>query len=366
MGVSSESAAKENTGDTAAENHMRLAVMIPCFNEAAAIRKVISDFKAALPTAQIYVYDNNSTDDTAAIARTSGAIVRHEPMQGKGHVIRRMFSDIEADLYVLVDGDDTYAAAAAPLMINTLLEGALDMVTGRRVEVGTGAYRRGHRLGNQWLTKLVTSIFGERTKDMLSGYRVFTRRFVKSFPALSMGFEVETELTVHALELDLPIMDVDAAYSERLDGSHSKLNTVRDGARIIRMIFKLIREGRPLAFFSVVSGLLVLLAAILIYPVIMEYLETGMVPRFPTAVLASAITLTALISLVSGFVLDAITKKRREMKRLAYLALPGLSPDLKADILPSPRSPQPPKPPQSLKTGAVDGAGKRAGGGNDA
>ena len=327
--MNSESAAKEYKLISEAQNSMQIAIMIPCFNEAAAIHKVITDFRASLPTAEIYVYDNNSTDETASIARKAGALVRREPMQGKGHVIRRMFSDIEADIYVLVDGDDTYAAAVAPKMVDTLLRGAFDMITARRVEVGTGAYRRGHRLGNRWLTKLVTSIFGERTKDMLSGYRVFTRRFVKSFPALSMGFEVETELTVHALELDLPITDVDSAYSERPHGSHSKLNTFRDGARIIRMIFKLIREGRPLGFFSAISFLLIVLASILIYPVIMEYLATGLVPRFPTAVLSAAIVLTALISLVSGFVLDAITKKRREMKRLAYLALPGLRPELK-------------------------------------
>jgi glycosyltransferase involved in cell wall biosynthesis len=306
-----------------------IAVLIPCFNEAPSIDKVIRDMRASLPHAAIYVYDNNSTDDTAVIAAAAGATVRREPMQGKGHVIRRMFSDIEADIYLMIDGDDTYDAAAAPEMVHTLITGSLDMVTGRRVEVGLGAYRRGHRMGNRMLTALVTRIFGERTKDMLSGYRVFSRRFVKSFPALSMGFEVETEITVHALELDLPVRDMPVNYSERPDGSTSKLNTYRDGARIIRMIFKLIREGRPLAFFSAVSFLLTVLAGVLIYPVIMEYLATGLVPRFPTAVLSAAIVLTALISLVSGFVLDAITKKRREMKRLAYLALPGLRPDLK-------------------------------------
>ncbi|WP_370691140.1 glycosyltransferase [Kordiimonas sp. SCSIO 12610] len=302
----------------------RVAVLIPCFNEGVTIAKVVSDFRRVLPDAAVYVYDNNSTDNTAAVAEAAGAIVGTERQQGKGHVIRRMFSDIEADIYLMVDGDDTYDASAAPAMIEALIVSNLDMVTGLRQEVGNGAYRRGHRFGNRFLTSLVARVFGRRTKDMLSGYRAFSRRFVKSFPALSLGFELETELTVHALELDLPIMDVATKYRERPDGSLSKLNTYRDGARIIRMIFRLIREGRPLAFFSVLSGFLVLLSTVLIYPVIIDYMETGLVPRFPTAVLASAVMLTALLSLVSGFVLDAVTRGRRERKRLAYLSLPSL------------------------------------------
>ena len=303
--------------------NVRIAVLIPCHNEAQPIAHVVRDFKAALPAADIYVYDNNSTDDTVAVATAAGAIVRKEPQQGKGNVVRRMFSDIDADVYVLVDGDNTYEAKAAPRLVETLLTETLDMVSGCRVTDIQEAYRPGHRLGNRMLTGLVASIFGKRTKDMLTGYRVFSRRFVKSFPALSRGFEIETELTVHALELRMPIADVDTAYVDRLPGSDSKLNTFRDGFRILRLIILLIKEERPLALFGGFGVLLALLSLFLGYPVVVEFVETGLVPRFPTAILASAIMVIAVLSLMAALILDTVTLGRREMKRLAYLSLPA-------------------------------------------
>jgi len=299
---------------------MRIAVLIPCFNEEVAIQHVLRDFHNVLPGAQLYVYDNNSRDRTVAWARAGGAIVRSETMQGKGHVIRRMFSDVEADVYVLVDGDNTYQAAAAPHMIEMLLTQSLDMVVGRRVAVASGAYRPGHRLGNRLLTGVVAAVFGRRTNDMLSGYRVFSRRFVKSFPALSRGFEIETELTVHALELRLPIADFDTDYFDRMPGSQSKLSTVKDGVRILATIAALIKEERPMQFFGLASVLLALLSLGLIYPVFLDYLRTGLVPRFPTAILSAAIMIAAILSLFCGLILDSVTHGRREIKRLAYLA----------------------------------------------
>jgi glycosyltransferase involved in cell wall biosynthesis len=299
---------------------MRVAVLIPCFNEEVAIQHVLRDFRSVLPAAQLYVYDNNSRDRTVACARAGGAIVRSETMQGKGHVIRRMFSDVEADVYVLVDGDNTYQAAAAPHMIRLLLDQSLDMVIGRRVAVASGAYRPGHRLGNRVLTGVVAGVFGRRTHDMLSGYRVFSRRFVKSFPALSRGFEIETELTVHALELRLPIADFDTDYFDRMPGSKSKLSTFRDGIRILATIGALVKEERPMQFFGLMSLLLALLSLGLIYPVFLDYLRTGLVPRFPTAILSAAIMIAAILSFFSGLILDSVTHGRREMKRLAYLA----------------------------------------------
>ena len=277
-------------------------------------------FRTVLPDARIFVYDNNSTDRTAEVARAAGAIVRSEAQQGKGHVVRRMFSDIDADIYVLVDGDNTYDAEAAPRLVETLVSQSLDMVNGCRIAQAGAAYRRGHRIGNRLLTGLVALLFGKRTKDMLSGYRVFSRRFVKSFPALSRGFEIETELTVHALELRMPIADVDTNYVDRLPGSMSKLNTIRDGFRILGMIASLVKEERPLPFFASVGGLLVLLSLTLAFPVVVEYLETGLVRRFPTAILASAIMITAVLSFFSGLILETVTHGRREMKRLAYLS----------------------------------------------
>ncbi|WP_082677604.1 glycosyltransferase family 2 protein [Ruegeria profundi] len=299
-----------------------VAVLVPCYNEEKSIEHVVRGFRDSLPDARIYVCDNNSTDRTKEVAEEAGAIVCTEPQQGKGNVVRRMFADIDADIYVLVDGDNTYEAAAAPRLISTLVDGTLDMVTGCRVTEIREAYRPGHVLGNKVLTGLVTSVFGRRTRDMLSGYRVFSRRFVKSFPALSRGFEIETELTVHALELRMPIADVDTAYVDRLPGSNSKLSTFRDGFRILRMIVSLVKEERPTAFFAGLGGLLAVLAVVVGWPVVAEFLETGLVPRLPTAVLAASIMVIAVLSTMAGLILGTVTLGRREMKRLHYLQTP--------------------------------------------
>ncbi len=301
----------------------KIAVLIPCYNEAAPIAHVVQDFRAALPDADIYVYDNNSTDNTVEIAAKAGAIVRVETQQGKGNVVRRMFADIEADIYVMVDGDNTYEAKAAPRLIEQLTSETLDMVSGCRVTEIQEAYRPGHRFGNWMLTSLVASIFGKRTTDMLTGYRVFSRRFVKSFPALSRGFEIETELTVHALELRMPIADVETAYIDRLPGSDSKLNTIRDGLRILKMIVLLVKEERPFLMFGGIGVLLGLLAVILGAPIVTEFLQSGLVPRFPTAILVSAIMVIAVLSVMVGVILDTVTIGRREMKRMAYLSYPA-------------------------------------------
>jgi glycosyltransferase involved in cell wall biosynthesis len=303
---------------------LRVAVVIPCWNEAVAIGKVVGDFRAALPDAVIYVYDNNSTDGTAAAARGAGAEVRRETLQGKGNVIRRAFADVEADLYVLVDGDDTYEASAAPAMVRLLVEQRLDMVTGRRMSE-TAAARRGHRLGNRALTGMVRLIFGDRISDLLSGYRVFSRRFVKSFPALAAGFETETEFTVHALELKMPIGEVAIAYRGRPPGSTSKLRTYADGIRILRSIVLLVKEERPLQFFALIGGVLLLAGFGVGLPVVVEFLRTGLVPRLPTAVLATGLVLLSFLAFVCGLVLDTVTHGRREMRRLAYLAIPGVA-----------------------------------------
>ncbi len=301
----------------------KVVVLIPCYNEAKPIGLVVADFKKALPGADIYVYDNNSSDDTVAVAKAAGAIVRSEPQQGKGNVVRRMFADIDADIYVLVDGDNTYEAGAASAMIAKLKEEILDMVSGCRVTEIQEAYRPGHRLGNWMLTGLVATIFGRRTSDMLTGYRVFSRRFVKSFPALSHGFEIETELTVHALELRMPIADHDTVYIDRLPGSDSKLNTIRDGVRILRVIVSLVKEERPLPFFGGIAVLLALFSMTIGYPILTEFVATGLVPRFPSAILASAIMIIATLSFMAGLILDTVTRGRREMKRLAYLSHPA-------------------------------------------
>jgi len=301
---------------------LRTAVLIPCFNEATAIAKVIADFRAAVPEAVIYVYDNNSTDQTMQVAEQNGAVVGLERRQGKGNVVRRMFRDIDADIYVLVDGDATYDAASARGLIAELVDGGQDMVVGARVSQGETAYRRGHRFGNRMLTGFVSSIFGTDLRDMLSGYRVFSRRFVKSFPALSRGFEIETELTVHALELELPIVEVDTRYYARPAGSASKLNTWRDGVRIMATILQLYRSERPLAFFTVVGALLAASSFVLALPIFVTYLETGLVPRFPTAILSTGLMILAFLSIAIGFVLDTVTRGRREMKLLSYLAQP--------------------------------------------
>lgn len=303
----------------------RIAVLVPCYNEEVAVPAVVAAFRAALPGADVYVYDNNSTDGTVAAARAAGATVRTETLQGKGHVIRRMFADIAADAYVLVDGDDTYDAASAPAMVGMLLDQGLDMVNGARVS-DAAAYRTGHRLGNQVLTGLVGSIFGDRVSDMLSGYRVFSHRFVKSFPALSSGFETETELTVHALELRMPIGEVQTPYKERPPGSVSKLRTYSDGLRILRTIVVLVKEERPLQLFAAVAAMLVVLAVVLGVPVVAEFMHTGLVPRLPTAVLATGLVLLGFLSLTCGLILDSVTRGRREFKRLAYLRIPPYYP----------------------------------------
>jgi glycosyltransferase involved in cell wall biosynthesis len=299
-----------------------ISVLIPCYNEELTIGKVVGDFRRVLPDALIYVYDNNSTDGTCTAARAAGALVRHERRQGKGNVVRRMFADIESDIYVLVDGDDTYDAAAAPGLIELLLDDRLDFINARRVEGSERAYRAGHRLGNRILTGFVSVAFGATFDDMLSGYKLFSRRFVKSFPMLAKGFEIETELTVHALELALPSAEVPTNYKERPSGSFSKLSTYRDGVRILVAIITLIKEERPLAFFSVAAAAFVLTAIGLGTPVVATYLETGLVPRLPTAVLAMGLMIIAILSLVCGLILDTVSHGRREMKRLHYLAQP--------------------------------------------
>ena len=300
----------------------QVVVLIPCLNEEAAIPKVIADFRQHLPEAVIFVYDNGSTDRTVEVARDAGAVVRHEPLKGKGNVVRRMFADIDADVYVLVDGDDTYDAGSAPALVRRLMDDSLDMVNAARQEKSELAYRRGHRFGNRLLTGLVARFFGERLTDMLSGYRVFSRRFVKSFPALSTGFETETELTVHALELRLPIAEVLTPYRERPPASASKLRTIPDGVRIMRLIIRLVREERPLEFFSAVALLLAVVAVILSVPVLEDYFRTGLVPRLPTAVLSTGLMLLSFLSFACGLILSTVTRGRTEAKRLQYLALP--------------------------------------------
>jgi glycosyltransferase involved in cell wall biosynthesis len=300
----------------------RIAVLVPCYNEEAAVAAVVKGFRQALPAAQIYVYDNNSKDRTADVAREAGAEVRSERRQGKGHVVRRMFADIDADVYVLVDGDATYDAPSAPRMIEKLLAEHLDMVVGLRVDQEQAAYRRGHRTGNYMLTSFLSSVFGQAFKDILSGYRVFSRRFVKSFPVLSDGFEIETELTVHALELAMPVAEVETPYYARPEGSFSKLNTWGDGFRILRTILKLYRTEKPLRFFTAIGAFLALVSIGLAIPILVVYLETGLVPRLPTAVLSTGLMIVAVLSVSSGLVLDTVTRGRREMKLLAYLSQP--------------------------------------------
>ncbi len=301
----------------------RVAVLVPCYNEEVAIPRVVTAFRAALPEATIYVYDNNSKDRTVEVARAAGAIVRTETLQGKGHVVRRMFADIEADIYVLVDGDDTYEAAAAPRMVARLIEERLDMVTGIRISQVQEAYRPGHRFGNVMLTGMVRTVFGNRITDMLSGYRVFSRRFVKSFPALAGGFETETEFTVHALELMLPVGEVPTAYKERPAGSTSKLRTFSDGWRILKAIIALVKREKPLPFFSGIAAVLLLASIGLGIPLVLTFLETGLVPRFPTAILVTGLAVLSFLSAACGLILDTVTRGRLEAKRTAYLAIPA-------------------------------------------
>lgn len=299
----------------------RVVVLIPCYNEGTTVGAVVESFQESLPSAVIYVYDNNSTDDTAMRAREAGAVVRKEHLQGKGNVTRRMFADIDADIYVLVDGDGTYDAASAPEMIGLLIDEDLDMVNAAR-DASKNAYRAGHRFGNRLLTAIVNRIFGNRLSDMLSGYRVFSRRFVKSFPGLSHGFEIETELTVHALELRLPIAEIRAPYGPRPPGSMSKLGTIRDGIRVLWIILVLIKEERPLPFFTVIAAVLAVSSVVLTIPIFVTFIQTGEVPRFPTAVLATGMMILAFLSIACGLILDTVTRGRREMKRLHYLSLP--------------------------------------------
>ncbi len=315
-------AAMDGRGGTAGARR-RVVVLIPCFNEEVAVPHVVAAFRAALPDVTVYVYDNNSTDRTREVAAAAGAVVRTEALQGKGNVVRRMFADIEAEAYVLVDGDDTYDAAAAPEMVRLLLAERLDMVTAVRVTEADGgrAYRPGHRFGNRLLTGMVRRIFGDRITDMLSGYRVFSRRFVKSFPALASGFETETEFTVHALELRLPVGEVRTRYKERPVGSVSKLNTWRDGVRILRTILLLVQRERPLAFFAGTGAALLALSVILALPLLATYVETGLVPRFPTALLATGLAILASLSVVCGLILDTVSRGRLETRVLAYLAI---------------------------------------------
>jgi glycosyltransferase involved in cell wall biosynthesis len=303
-----------------------IAVLIPCHNEEPAIGAVVTAFRGALPHAAIYVYDNNSTDRTPDVARAHGAIVRREALQGKGHVVRRMFADIDADIYVLVDGDGTYDAGGAPRLVQALIDDGLDMVNGGRTAVADRAFRPGHVVGNRMLTAMVGSIFGRSISDLLSGYRVLSRRFVKSFPVLSTGFEIETEMTVHALELDMPIAEIDLPYGERPAGSASKLHTLRDGIRIFLSIVRLVARERPLWFFTAIGAVLCLAAVALSIPVAVTYWETGLVPRLPTAVLSAAIMQLGFLSFAAGLVLDTVTCGRRETKRLHYLAQPRAAP----------------------------------------
>jgi glycosyltransferase involved in cell wall biosynthesis len=293
---------------------------VPCFDEEAAIGAVVTSFRAALPQATVYVYDNNSSDRTVERAQAAGATVRREARQGKGHVVRRMFADVEADVYVLVDGDATYDAGSARAMVARLVEERLDMVVGARLVSGTSAFRRGHRTGNRILGAFVSGVFGRSVRDMLSGYRVLSRRFVKSFPVLSRGFEIETELTVHALELGLAITEVDTPYRARPEGSTSKLHTWRDGLRILWSIVRLYQSERPLPFFAAIGAVLAACAVLLALPLFSTYLREGIVPRLPTAVLSTGLMLLAFLALACGLVLETVTRGRREMKLLAYLS----------------------------------------------
>ena len=306
----------------------RIAVLLPCYNEEAAITDVVSAFRRAIPEATVYVYDNNSTDQTAEKARAAGAVVRTEHRQGKGNVIRRAFADVDADIYIMADGDGTYDAESAPRMIDLLVRDNLDMVVGARREAGTeAAYRPGHRFGNAVLTRFTGMLFGNRFSDMLSGYRAFSRRFVKSYPALASGFEVETELTIHALYLRLPAAEIETPYADRTEGTESKLNTWGDGLRILLTILYLFKEFRPLRFFGSIFLVLLAFGSALGIPVIVTYIEIGLVPRLPTAILATGIMLVAFLSLTLGLVLDSVSRGRAEAKRTAYLALPLLSDD---------------------------------------
>jgi glycosyltransferase involved in cell wall biosynthesis len=298
-----------------------IAVILPCYNEEAAIGATVAGFRAALPDARIYVFDNNSSDRTVEVARAAGAIVRTERMQGKGHVVRRMFSDVEADIYVMADGDATYDASAAPAMIRMMLDERLDMVVGARKSEVEAAYRRGHRFGNRLLTGILARLFGRTFSDILSGYRVFSRRFVKSFPVLSAGFEIETEISIHALELQMPVGEVVTQYGARPEGSASKLSTYRDGWRILMTIASLFRIEKPVLFFGAIGAALALLAVILAIPLGITYAQTGLVARLPTALLSTGLVILAVLNWFCGLILATVVRGRREVRRLSYLSL---------------------------------------------
>ena len=300
-----------------------IAVLLPCYNEEAAIAQTVAGFRAALPDARIYVYDNNSRDRTCEVAAAAGAIVRRERIQGKGAVVRRMFADVDADIYVMADGDATYDAASAPALVQRVVDEQLDMVVGSRIGEAVEAYRRGHRLGNAMLTGMLAKLFGRSFTDILSGYRVFSRRFVKSFPVLSVGFEIETEISVHALELKMPTGEVATPYYARPEGSVSKLSTYGDGWRILRTIATLYRIERPLWFFGAIGGLLALIAIILAVPLAITYMQTHLVPRFPTAILVTGLMILAALNVFAGLILDTVVRGRREVRRLAYLTHPA-------------------------------------------
>lgn len=306
-----------------AKKHQRIAVLLPCYNEEAAIAATVEGFRKALPGATVYVYDNNSLDRTREVAAAAGAVVRTESQQGKGCVVRRMFADIEADVYIMADGDLTYEPSSAPEMVRLLVTENLDMIVGTRRHDASEAYRGGHVLGNRLFTRLLAGLFGRSFTDIFSGYRVFSRRFVKSYPVLSQGFEIETEMSVHALELRMPVGEVETRYLARPEGSHSKLSTFRDGWRILKTIVTLYRIERPVLFFGGIGALLVLAAVILAIPLVLTYLETGLVPRFPTAILATGMTIIAVLCFFAGLILDTVTRGRRELRRLAYLAQPA-------------------------------------------
>jgi len=305
----------------ASPNSPTIAVLIPCYNEEATIAATVKGFRAALPGAAVYVYDNNSSDRTKATAAKAGAIVRSEGQQGKGHVVRRMFADIDADVYVMADGDLTYDPKAAPDMVAMLLAEQLDMVVGTRKHEEKEAYRGGHVLGNRLFTGLLAGLFGRSFNDIFSGYRVFSRRFVKSFPVLSSGFEIETEMSVHALELRMPVGEVETRYLARPEGSESKLSTFGDGWRILKTIGTLYRVERPVLFYGTVAVLLLVAALLLSIPLVITYLHTHLVPRVPTAILVTGMVIVAVLCFFAGLILDTVTRGRREMRRLAYLSL---------------------------------------------
>jgi glycosyltransferase involved in cell wall biosynthesis len=311
---------KANTSREPASAPCRIAVLLPCHNEEIAIGVTVEAFAKALPGADIYVYDNNSSDGTVVAARAAGAIVRSEPRQGKGHVVRRMFADVDADIYVMADGDATYDAGSAPAMIARLLDEGLDMIVGSRRSTSEEAYRRGHQLGNRLLTGLLAMIFGQSFADILSGYRIFSRRFVKTFPAMSGGFEIETEISVHSLEMRLPVAEVETPYGARSDGSVSKLSTYRDGFRILFTLIELFRSQKPLLFFSIIAGVIVGVATVLFIPIAITYQQTGLVPQFPTAFLIASLMVVAVLCVFCGLILDNVGRGRREAWRLAYLA----------------------------------------------